>query len=232
MNKKFWYRVTIGITGTYYRLAGMKMKVSGFENIPNGPKIIVGNHPNATDAFTLPIIFQEQIIFLVEDKVFDIPILGYVFRKGDQIPVAAGKGREALRKAVERIREGYSVCIFPEGKITTTHDVAHPGTGVARLAVETGAPILPIGFHVPSQFIKIIRSHQRGKETVGSWQVGGYCYVNIGEPLRAAFDEKIEKSYLYYHHFTQLLMNRIKFLSEQAENFSLQTPFKQRDAIT
>jgi 1-acyl-sn-glycerol-3-phosphate acyltransferase len=222
MDMSFWYRITIGITGTYYRLAGMKLRVAGIENIPAGPKIIVGNHPNATDAFTLPFIFKEQIIFLIEDKVFDIPVLGYIFKKADQIPVVTGQGREALKTAIDRIREGYSVCIFPEGKITTTHQVTHAGTGVARLAVETGAPILPIGFHVPYRFLKIIRSHQRGKETVGSWQVGGYCYVNIGKPLRASFDEKLEKSYLFYHHFTQQLMGRIMDLSGQAEKLASQ----------
>lgn len=216
----FWYRIMIGITGTYYHLAGMKMKVFGRENISSGPKIIVGNHPNASDAFTLPIIFKERIFFLVEDKVFDIPLLGYIFKKAGQIPVIEGKGREALKTAIARIREGYTVCIFPEGKLTTTHTVSHAGTGVARLAAETGAAILPIGFHVPAKFLKIIHGHQRGKETVGSWQVGGCCYVNIGEPFRASWDEKVEKNYQFYSHFTQQLMDRINNLAVQAEMLS------------
>ena len=218
----FWYRVTIGITGTYYHLAGMKMKVMGVENIPPGPKIIVGNHPNATDAFTLPFVFKEQIIFLIEDKVFDIPVLGFIFKKAQQIPVIEGKGREALKSAIARFREGYTVCIFPEGKLTTTHTVTHAGTGVARLAVETGATILPVGFHVPAKFLRIIHGHQRGKDTVGSWQVGGTCYVNIGEPIHAAYDETSEKNYQYYHHFTQQLMDQIEALAHQAEKISLQ----------
>jgi 1-acyl-sn-glycerol-3-phosphate acyltransferase len=209
----------------------MKMKVFGKENIPSGPKIIVGNHPNATDAFTLPFIIKEQIIFLIEDKVFDIPLLGYIFRKGDQIPVIQGKGRDALKTAVARIREGSTVCIFPEGKITTTHTVTHAGTGVARLAVETGVPLLPIGFHVPAKYLKIIHGHQRGKETVGSWQVGGYCYVNIGEPFRADFNEKTEKNYEYYHHFTKYLMGRINDLALQAEKIALQKQPINRNAI-
>jgi 1-acyl-sn-glycerol-3-phosphate acyltransferase len=221
----FWYRVTIGITGTYYRLAGMKMKVSGTENIPPGPKIIVGNHPNATDAFTMPFIFKEQLIFLIEDKVFDIPLIGYIFRKADQIPVFAGQGRDAIKTAIERLREGYTVCIFPEGKLTSTHKVSHTGTGVARLAVESDAPILPIGFYVPNKFIKVFRSHQRGMETVGGWQMGGCCYVKIGEPLRATFDEKMEKSYLYYRHFTEQLMDRVMNLADQAERLALKTPY-------
>jgi 1-acyl-sn-glycerol-3-phosphate acyltransferase len=227
----FWYHVTIGITGTYYRLAGMKMEVIGRENIPSGPKILVGNHPNATDAFTLPFIFKEQIIFLIEDKVFDIPLLGTIFKRADQIPVIEGKGREALKSAVVRILEGYTVCIFPEGKLTTTHDVSHAGTGVARIAAETGAAILPIGFHVPAKFLKIIRGHQRGKETIGSWQVGGCCYVNIGEPFRASFDEKMEKNYQFYRHFTQQLMDRINNLAGQAEKISLQKQTINQNAI-
>jgi 1-acyl-sn-glycerol-3-phosphate acyltransferase len=221
----FWYRVTVGITGTYYRLAGMKMKVSGTENIPTGPKIIVGNHPNVTDAFTIPYIFNEQLIFLIEDKVFDIPIIGYIFKKADMIPVIAGQGRDIIKTAIDRIRQGYTVCIFPEGKLTGTHKVLHAGTGVARIAVETGAPILPIGFYVPNQFIKIFQSHQRGKETVGGWQVGGCCYVNIGEPLRASFDEKMEKGYLYYRHFTEQLMEKVKNLADQTEKFASQTTY-------
>ncbi len=218
----FWYRLTIGITGSYYHLAGMKMKVFGAENIPSGPKIIVGNHPNATDAFTLPFIIKEQIIYMIEDKVFDIPLLGYIFRKGDQIPVIEGRGREALKTAIDRIRAGYTVCILPEGKITSTHTVTHAGTGVARIAVETGATILPVGFHVPEKYLKIIRGRQRGKETVGSWQFGGYCYVNFGKPFQAAFNEKIERNYEYYRHFTNQLMEQINTLALQAEKFALQ----------
>ena len=228
----FWYRVTIGITGTYYRLAGMRMKVLGTENIPSGPKLIVGNHPNATDAFTMPFIFKEQLIFLIEDKVFDIPFIGYIFKKADMIPVIAGQGRDIVRTAIDRIREGYSVCIFPEGKLTGTHNVLHAGTGVARIAVETGVPIVPIGFYVPNRFIKIFRSRQRGKETVGGWQVGGCCYVNIGEPLRASFDEQIEKSYLYYRHFTEQLMERVINLAEQTERLASQTAYTSQKVQT
>ena len=228
----FWYRATIGITSAYYYLAGMKMRVFGKENIFPGPKIIVGNHPNATDAFTLPIIFKEKIIFLIEEKVFDYPLLGYIFRKGDQIPVVQGKGREALKTAIERIKAGHTVCILPEGKITNTHSVTHSGTGVARLAVETGAPILPVGFHVPSKFIRIFRSHQRGKETVGSWQFGGTCYVNFGEPFTAVLDGKAEQGYEYYHHFTQQIMNRVYDLAKQAEKFALQQQPKKQEAPT
>lgn len=227
----FWYRVMIGITGTYYRLAGMKMKVIGRENIPSGPKIIVGNHPNASDAFTLPIIFKERIFFFIEDKVFDIPLLGYVFKKAGQIPVIEGKGREAIKTAVARIREGYTVCIFPEGKLTTTHTVSHAGTGVARLAAETGAAILPIGFHVPSKFLKIVRGHQRGKETVGSWQVGGYCYVNIGEPFRLTIDEKVEMNYHYYRDLTHQIMDRISDLAGRAEKLAHQKQTINQNAI-
>ena len=218
----FWYRVAIGLTGTYYHMAGMKMKVTGMENIPSGPKLIVGNHPNATDAFTLPFIFKEQLIFLIEDKVFDVPLLGYIFKKAKQIPVIEGKGREALKTAITRLRDGYSVCIFPEGKLTATHFVSHAGTGVARLAVETGASVLPIGFHVPASFIRIIRGHQRGKPTAGSWQVGGTCFINIGEPLRASYNVNDEKNYMYYHHFTQQLMDRIYSLALQAEKLATQ----------
>ena len=57
-----WYGVAKGVVRAYMALF-MDVKVDGQENIPPGPKIIVGNHPHVTDAFVLPFLVQEKIHF-------------------------------------------------------------------------------------------------------------------------------------------------------------------------
>ncbi|MEU4656345.1 lysophospholipid acyltransferase family protein [Streptomyces sp. NPDC023723] len=86
--------------------------------------------------------------FLIKSSLFDVPVLGGILRATGQIPVERGSHRaaDALHAAVEALERGRCVAIYPEGTLNATADL-WPGrakTGTARLALTTGAPVVPV----------------------------------------------------------------------------------------
>jgi 1-acyl-sn-glycerol-3-phosphate acyltransferase len=111
---------------------------------------------------------------------------------------------------------GNAVGIFPEGRVTGSREVRRAGAGAALLAMETGVPLVPVGFYVEPKFVKEIKGHFHDRETVGWWQFGGKCIVNIGEPWQLAVQEKTDRSYRYLRDLTDKLMNNVQELVNQA----------------
>ena len=212
----FWYSAAKSIVRAYITLFMHDIKVDGEENLPPGPKIIVGNHPHATDAFILPFIVKEKIHFFIQEETFTLPIIGKILELADQIPVVVGQGQDAIALARDRLSRGNAVGIFPEGRMSGSREVRRAGTGAALLALETGVPLVPVGFYVEPKFIREVKGHFHDRDTVGWWQFGGKCVVNIGEPWQLMMQEKTDRSYRYIRDFTDKLMNNVQELVNQA----------------
>lgn len=159
-----------------------KIKVIGRENLTDGPKIVVANHPNMTDSCVLPFIFSENLTFLIQADTFSVPIIGFLLRKSGHIPVVKGQGRIALDTALEHLSQGNTIVIFPEGKLNHGEGLSRAGSGAAVLAKKSGAPILPIGFYVSPNDTLILKGKIQNRNTFARWQVRGCCHVNIGPP--------------------------------------------------
>lgn len=185
--------------------------------MPPGPKIIVANHANVTDGFMLPFIIREKIHFLIQEDTFELPLLGRILIWADQIPVVIGQGREALDKAIEKLSQGHVVAIFPEGQLNHGKEMRRAGAGAALLAVESGAPLVPVGFYVPPKFIHLFKmSSFHDRESTGGWQFGGKCFIHIGEPW---YPTLIQENFNYrkLRSLTDSLMTSIGNLVHQAK---------------
>jgi 1-acyl-sn-glycerol-3-phosphate acyltransferase len=120
---------------------------AGQDKIPaEGPAVVAANHSSYLDPVLLSLEIERPIHFMAWDALFKVPILGYLIRVLGAFPVdvSAGKGRQAYEKAKALVEAGEIVGIFPEGKRS------HAGwmepslrEGAARLALETGAPLVP-----------------------------------------------------------------------------------------
>jgi len=192
------------------------VQVQGKENLPPGPKIIIANHPHASDAFVLPFIVPEKVHFLIQDDTFHLPVIGRLLILADQIPVVIGRGHEALEIARQKLTLGHAVAIFPEGRMSGSKDVRRAGAGAAMLAVEAGVPLVPIGFYVPPEFVKVLRGHFHNRETIGWWQFGGRTIVRIGEPWQPAIFAATDRNYRAFRDLTDRLMARVQELVQQA----------------
>jgi 1-acyl-sn-glycerol-3-phosphate acyltransferase len=213
-----WYDVAKNLVRAYTKLFMGAINVDGRENLPPGPKIIVANHPHVTDGFVLPSIIQEKVHFFVQEEAFTIPFIGKLLALADQIPVAVGKGQDALATAKKKLSMGNVVAIFPEGRLSGSKEVRRAHTGAALLALETGVPLVPIGFYVQPEFIRKIRTNMHHRDSIGWWQIGGECVVRIGEPWQPIIDSTTEQSYRHVREFTDRIMETIQDLVQQASN--------------
>ena len=165
----------------YRGLCVGRIRVSGRENIPRRASILVSNHAFVSDAFILAIVFG-RLHALAQVEAFTLPFFGWLLARAGQIPVAPGRGPEALARAAEQLARGESVLIYPEGRLSHGGELLQAKTGAARLSLSTQAPLLPIAFHVPRGYGRVFRSRRYDRPTVGVWQIGGPCHIVIGEP--------------------------------------------------
>jgi 1-acyl-sn-glycerol-3-phosphate acyltransferase len=126
-----------------------RVKVEGRENLPTrGPVILAANHRSFLDSIFLPLVIRRRVTYVAKAEYFDDPKTAWFFRAVGQIPIRREGGTAsegALAAATDVLGGGGVFGIYPEG--TRTRDgFTHRGhTGVARLAVGTGAPVVPVG---------------------------------------------------------------------------------------
>ncbi len=162
-----WMGLAVGITRPLSHVL-TKRQWEGQSHIPQkGGVILAANHLSWADPFTLGhFVYLAGRIprFMAKESLFRAPVIGRVVRGANQIPVHRGTSdaSAALRDAVQALRDGEAVLIYPEGTITRDPDdwPMHPRTGVARLALMSGAPIVPIAQWGAQH---IIGHHQRLK---------------------------------------------------------------------
>lgn len=145
-----WYRFAAGVIRPILFLV-TRRDWQGAENIPeSGPAIVVVNHISYMD----PLVFAHFIFdngrapkFLGKESLFGIPFIGRVLRGAGQIPVyrESKNARQALLAAVDALKNGELIGIYPEATITRDPDLwpMLGKTGAARLALMSGAPVIP-----------------------------------------------------------------------------------------
>jgi 1-acyl-sn-glycerol-3-phosphate acyltransferase len=127
----------------------LRIRFAGTEHIPaEGPAVLAANHRSPLDPLVLGLAADERgrmVRFLAAAELFDRPLLGWALRRLGQIPLRRGAGdHQALDRAVEVLREGGLVGVFPEGRMGQGPAVLPGRTGVARIA-SGRAPIVPAG---------------------------------------------------------------------------------------
>jgi len=139
----------------------MRHEWSGRENFPKtGGVILAPNHLSYADWPTVA-LFSDAYghrypVFMIKSAVFEVKVLGPLMYKLGQLPVYRGRGDAGLvlRQAEQALRKGACVIVYPEGTASRDPDLwpMVGKTGAARLALTTGAPVIPIA-HWGAQFI-------------------------------------------------------------------------------
>ena len=130
---------------TFYRV-----DTRGLDNIPEeGPCIIVCNHVSYVDAVVIAACVRRPIRFVMDHRIFRIPLLSFIFRTMRTIPIAPAKEdaqmkERAFAEAAEALRAGEIVGIFPEGKLTDTGELNPFRPGVQQMLEATPVPVVPM----------------------------------------------------------------------------------------
>src|SRR5919201_1529527 len=126
-----------------------RLRARGLEHLPEGGFVLAANHTSNFDPWALgmPLWPRRQLRFMAKSELF-FPVLAPILRAGSAFKVRRGDGDvEAVRTAVELVREGEIVVMFPEGtrqvKGLRKKHVARAHTGAARIALGAGAPLVP-----------------------------------------------------------------------------------------
>jgi 1-acyl-sn-glycerol-3-phosphate acyltransferase len=131
----------------------MKHRWQGKEDIPRtGGIILAPNHLSYADWATIAIFSDGYAhrypVFMIKSPIFDVKGVGWLLRKFGQLPVYRGRGDAGLvlKQAEQALQDGAAVIVYPEGTATRDPDLwpMVGRTGAARLALTTGAPVIPI----------------------------------------------------------------------------------------
>jgi 1-acyl-sn-glycerol-3-phosphate acyltransferase len=181
--EKALYGVSVPLVGTYANTM-LKLDVVKHAEFPLGAKIIAANHPSTTDPFFVAAMLHQQSFIMINNVLFQVPILGRYLRRSGHIPVIPGRGQEAIDAAIAHLKAGHTVMIFPEGEISPFDGGFNPArTGIARLALATGAPIIPVGIGLLRERIKHVKSTVSGVEEIGHWYMSGPYAMTVGHPI-------------------------------------------------
>src|SRR3954466_6910279 len=126
-----------------------RIRVEGKEHLPEkGPVILASNHRSFLDSIFIPLVIRRRVTFVAKAEYFDDKRVAWFFRGVGQIPIRREGGsasERALQSATEVLQAGGVFGIYPEGTRTRDGRLHRGHTGVARLALRTGAPIIPVG---------------------------------------------------------------------------------------
>jgi 1-acyl-sn-glycerol-3-phosphate acyltransferase len=137
--------VTWILINTLYRI-----RATGLDNIPReGPAVLVCNHVSFADALVVGGTVRRPVRFVMYHRIFEIPVLKFLFNTAKAIPIAPAKEDQALlEQAYDRIdaelQTGNIVCIFPEGAITRDGAIHRFRPGVERIIGRRPVPVIPM----------------------------------------------------------------------------------------
>jgi 1-acyl-sn-glycerol-3-phosphate acyltransferase len=158
-------------------------KVTGLDNVPRtGPAILASNHLSVIDSVIVPSVMRRNVYFLAKGEYFAMPgIAGTVMKQImyglNQIPVDRSGGRKSLMaidSALPVLRDGHVLGIYPEGTRSPDGRLYRGRPGVAKVALEAPAPIIPLG---------IIGTDKVQPIGARIPRVGPTVEVRVGEPL-------------------------------------------------
>lgn len=149
--------------------SGIRVRVEGPENVhPRETTIFCANHQSAMD---IPILFVHlpvQFRFVAKRSLFRMPFMGWHLRRSGHIPVERDRPREALKsleQAAQKVREGKSVVLFPEGHRSRDGQIGPFKAGSFYLAILAGVPIVPITLNGTRHVLKPDTYHVRAGQT-------------------------------------------------------------------
>ncbi|MCX7662811.1 MAG: 1-acyl-sn-glycerol-3-phosphate acyltransferase [Tepidimonas fonticaldi] len=152
-NRLYWFCVgwvRLQVWAARWML-GIRNEVIGWENLPVGetaPAILLAKHQSTWETFCLPVLMPHPLAFVFKRELLYVPFFGWALGRLDMVHIDRAKRAQAFNKVVDQGRRllarGTWVIMFPEGTRVARGARGQYKTGGTRLAVQTGAPVIPI----------------------------------------------------------------------------------------
>src|ERR1700684_3762991 len=175
----FMYWTFIGALRIVLRLAGIRVRVEGLENLSSALCVFTSNHASNLDPVALVPNIPRRVALLAKKEVFSIPILSKALRQAKLVPVdRADKeaAAESVDIAVTYMKEGLSFCVFPEGTRSRDGRLLPFKKGTFLMAIRAAAWVVPVSLAGTQRLMR-----------KGDWTIHpGEVVLRYGPPLLAA----------------------------------------------
>lgn len=180
--RRAWYQLGRSVVRAAGRLL-FDMDVVYHAPVPQGAKILAANHPSTTDPFIITTLVREHMSTLITEVLFRVPVVGASLRASGQIRVDFDNGKPALQQGIDCLHQGRTVGIFPEGAISPANGFARAHSGAARLALSSGAVVVPVGIFIERQHLVRTVTRVNGKPEPAFWYLRGAYVITVGRPV-------------------------------------------------
>ncbi|MQS40040.1 lysophospholipid acyltransferase family protein [Streptomyces katsurahamanus] len=204
---EFVYRPVVGAALTMFKALDLKIDTQGSQNIPrSGGAVLVSNHISYLDFIFagLTALPQKRLVrFMAKDAVFKHRISGPLMRGMKHIPVDRKQGEAAYQQALEALRAGEIVGVFPEATISESFTLKSFKSGAVRLAQEANVPLIPMALWGTQRLWTKGRPRNFKRSHIP-------VTIRVGEPVEAPADQ-------YAGAISRRLRERVQELLEAAQ---------------
>lgn len=180
-----WFRVVIWGTRVFL---GIRVQVNGLEHLPPGessPAVLLSKHQSTLETLLLPTLMPHPLAFVFKRELLRIPFFGWSMARLDMIHIDRESRAKALKQVVTQgkalLAQGVWIIMFPEGTRMARGQKGTYQTAGTRLAVEAGAPVIPIAV-----------SSGKCWPRTGFTKYPGVVEVSIGKPIASVGREPKE----------------------------------------
>jgi 1-acyl-sn-glycerol-3-phosphate acyltransferase len=202
-----------------FKVLGLKLNVEGSENIPDeGGAVLASTHVSYIDFIFVGLGAHPKrrlVRFMAKKQVFDHALGGPLMRGMHHIPVDRKAGAAAYDEALRALKEGELIGVFPEATINRAFDVKELKTGAARMAIETGTPLIPVAIWGTQRIWTKGRSRNFRKRGIP-------VTIAVGEPIPVAPGDDLEL-------VTTRLRERLRELQTRIQDEYPDTPENEQD---
>jgi 1-acyl-sn-glycerol-3-phosphate acyltransferase len=184
-----------------------RYKRIGAEHVPkSGGVIIASNHVAYVDPPFLGGVAPREFFYLSKAELFSNALFGWLIAKYNAIPISRGAfDRRAINRAVELLKEGKALLLFPEGTRNQGDGFLEPKLGVGKIALETGVPIVPAYIHNSGRLLSTFLRRKR-------------LVIAFDKPINGSFLESLPRDKTGYKRVGQEIMIRIGAMKEKVRN--------------
>ena len=171
----------------------------------SGGVIVASNHVAYVDPPFVGAVAPREFFYLAKAELFSNPLFGWLIKKYNAIPIARGAfDRRAILRAVELLKEGKVLLLFPEGTRNRGERFLEPKLGIGKIALEAGVPIVPAYIHNSGGLFASFFKRKR-------------LIIGFDIPISRTSLERLPKDKEGYRAIGQEIMQRIGMLKEKIE---------------
>jgi 1-acyl-sn-glycerol-3-phosphate acyltransferase len=155
-NPDLMYGLAVKVVRCANRLAGMRVRVEGIENIPPGACVFAANHASNVDPLALVVAIPRRVSILVKRELFRIPVLSMAMRLAQFVPVDRSRkeGAAIVDAAVRFLQKGISFVVFAEGTRSPDGRLRPFKRGAFTMAIEARVPVVPVSIGATQRIMK------------------------------------------------------------------------------